>query len=595
MSKIFSAMLSRCALAALCVGCAFPSVAQIPGSTPEEQAAVAWVHLHAIPLKTVEAGNGFADLEPLDNVIGDARIVALGEATHGTREFFQLKHRMIEYLATRKGFTIFSIEANMPEAYRLNKFVLSGEGDPKQLLKGMYFWTWNTEEVLDMILWMRDFNKSGKGRIEFTGFDMQTPTVPIETVRDFLLARDAAYYHGTVESLYKQAADVDQQSSQQRFAVATARLPGSLVDGKHVTIAGYVRSEDIADGYAGLWMNAGGPKGTLAFKNLEDKNIAGTTPWTHYEISLDIPADATALFFGATQSGTGTAWLDSMEVKIDGQPYSDPAIDLGFESGTPKGFYTGGEGFEVALDKGVAQSGAQSLRLRRLPALAKPAEPRVPASAVLAKCGDVVKHLEQNRDRFVQAGSSAGDVEWAIQSARLVLQYVELKAGTRTRDESMADNIDWIVKHNPDAKIVLWAHNGHVSNTGFSGTRSMGYYLRQTYGKQMVNFGFAFNQGSFRAWEPGKSLHDFTVPPAPGGTLDRALAATGIPLFAVDLRSVPDGSPAARWFAEAHKSRSIGSGFSDSLEPTQWSPGPAKSDFDVLLFVEKTSAARGNP
>ena len=44
----------------------------------------------------------------------------------------------------------------------------------------------------------------------------------------------------------------------------------------------------------------------------------------------------------------------------------------------------------MALDKGVAQSGAQSLRLRRLPALAKPAEPRVPASAVLAKCGDVV-------------------------------------------------------------------------------------------------------------------------------------------------------------------------------------------------------------
>lgn len=176
-----------------------------------------------------------------------------------------------------------------------------------------------------------------------------------------------------------------------------------------------------------------------------------------------------------------------------------------------------------------------------------------------------------------------------------MLQYVELKAGTQTRDESMADNIDWIVKHNPDAKIVLWAHNGHVSNTGFSGTRSMGSYLRQTYGKQMVNFGFAFNQGSFRAWEPGKSLHDFTVPPAPGGTLDRALAATGIPLFAVDLRSVPDGSPAARWFAEAHKSRSIGSGFSDSLEPTQWSLGPAKSDFDVLLFVEKTSAARGNP
>jgi erythromycin esterase-like protein len=588
-------MLSSYVLAALCTVVTPYSGAQIPEASPEEQAAVAWVRLNAIPLKTVEAGNGFADMEPLGKVVGDARIVALGEATHGTREFFQLKHRMIEYLATQKGFTIFSIEANMPEAYRLNKFVLEGEGDPKQLLKGMYFWTWNTEEVLDMILWMREFNKSGKGRIEFTGFDMQTPTVPIETVRDFLLAHDAAYYHGAAEAIYKQVPEVEQQGNQQRFAVATARLPGSVVAGKRVSIGGYMCSEDITDGYAGLWMRADGPEGPLGFKNLGDKSITGTTPWRRYEISLDVPANATALFFGATQSGSGTAWLDSMEVTINGQPYQDPAIDLGLESSTPKGFYTGGEGYEVTLDKGVAQSGAQSLRLRRVSATTTSTDAHLPASAVLAKCGDVVKYLEQNSSRFVQAGSSRDNVEWVIQSARLVLEFVEMKAGTRTRDESMADNIDWIVKHNPGAKIVLWAHNGHVSNTGLSGVRSMGSYLRQMYGKQMVNFGFAFNEGSFRAWEPGKSLHEFTVPPAPEGTLDHALAATGIPVFAVDLRSVPDGSPAARWFAEAHKSRSIGAGFSNSLEPWLWNPGPAKSDFDVLLFVEKTSASRGNP
>jgi erythromycin esterase-like protein len=594
MPKIASGILNDCVLAAVCAAGVVHSVAQAPEGRPEEQAAVSWIRQNAIPLKTVEAGNGFTDMEALDKVVGNARIVALGEATHGTREFFQLKHRMVEYLATRKDFTIFSIEASMPEAYRLNKYVLDGEGDPKQLLKGMYFWTWNTEEVLDMILWMREFNKSGKGRIEFTGFDMQTPTVPIETVRDFLLTRDAAYYRSVVEALYKQVPDVEQQATQQRFAVATASLPGSAVAGKKVTIAGYMRSESIADGYAGLWMRADGPNGLLGFKNLEDKNITGTTPWRRYEISLDVPANATALFFGATQSGSGTAWLDSMEVKINGQTYQDPAIDLEFESSTPKGFYTGGEGFEVALDKGVAQSGAQSLRLKRLSAIAKQPDPKVAASALLAKCGDVVKYLEQNRDRFVQAGSSKEDVEWAIQSARLVLEFVEMKAGARTRDESMADNVDWIVKHNPGAKIVLWAHNGHVSNTGFSGNRSMGAYLREKYGKQMVNFGFAFNEGSFRAVELGKGLRDFTVPPAPEGTLDHVLAATGIPLFAVDLRSVPHGTPAAKWFAEAHKSRSIGAAFSDSLEPTQWSPGPTQSDFDVVLFVEKTSASRGN-
>lgn len=75
------------------------------------------------------------------------------------------------------GFNIFSIEANMPEAYRLNDYVLNGNGDPATLIKGMYFWTWSTEEVLDMVLWMREFNKSGKARVQFTGFDMQTPDV----------------------------------------------------------------------------------------------------------------------------------------------------------------------------------------------------------------------------------------------------------------------------------------------------------------------------------------------------------------------------------------------------------------------------------
>ena len=98
--------------------------------TVQNQPVGDWIRAHAIRLTTPEAGHGFADLQPLKPVIGNARIVSLGEATHGTREFFQLKHRMLEFLATEMGFTIFSIEANMPEAYRLNDYVLNGTGDP---------------------------------------------------------------------------------------------------------------------------------------------------------------------------------------------------------------------------------------------------------------------------------------------------------------------------------------------------------------------------------------------------------------------------------------------------------------------------------
>ena len=169
------------------------SVALSAGRTFPAQPVADWIRAHAIRLSTPEAGHGFDDLQPLKTVIGSARIVSLGEATHGTREFFQLKHRMLEFLVTEMGFTIFSIEANMPEAYRLNDHVLNGAGDPARLLKGMYFWTWDTEEVLAMIRWMHEFNQSGKGRVEFTGFDMQIPTVSQDIVRGFVTRYDSSY------------------------------------------------------------------------------------------------------------------------------------------------------------------------------------------------------------------------------------------------------------------------------------------------------------------------------------------------------------------------------------------------------------------
>ena len=115
---------------------AAPSFWTVPSqATAEETKVEQWIKTNAIPLKTVQAGNGFSDMAPLAKIVGNARIVALGEATHGTHEFFQLKHRMLEFLATRLGFTIFSIEANMPEAHRLNDYVLNGKGDPAQLLR----------------------------------------------------------------------------------------------------------------------------------------------------------------------------------------------------------------------------------------------------------------------------------------------------------------------------------------------------------------------------------------------------------------------------------------------------------------------------
>jgi erythromycin esterase len=137
------------------------------------QSEIATLKKYIYPLRTYEPDGGDTkDLKVLDNLIGSSKVVALGEVTHGSSEIFKMKNRIIQYLSVNNGFDIFSIEANMPEAYKLNDYTVRGEGDPKKLIAGMYFWTWRTEEVLNMVEWMRKFNQP-KQRIEFTGFDMQ--------------------------------------------------------------------------------------------------------------------------------------------------------------------------------------------------------------------------------------------------------------------------------------------------------------------------------------------------------------------------------------------------------------------------------------
>lgn len=718
-----------------------------PGSQPN-QPTVDWIKAHAVRLQTAEAGHGFADMQPLKKIVGNARIVSLGEATHGSREFFQLKHRMLEFLASEMDFTIFSIEANMPEAYRLNDYVLNGNGDPAKLLKGMYFWTWDTQEVLEMIRWMREFNKSGKDRVQFTGFDMQTPDVAMGIVNDFVAKHDTAFtedlrkattqakvapriegppfgvttasfpvevaagkrirYSGYIKTqgitrgwaglwwrvdgksgvlkfdnmndrgvtgttdwkryeidlqvpadatninfgaldsgngsawfdelsvtvddkpyIEKTKFDLDFESSSptglftggasyqikvdKRFAhsgnqsllmryasspptpkagVATASFPADSSVGKRVRLSGYIKTREVSQGFAGLWVRVDGPSGVLAFDNMADRGVTGTTDWERYEIELPVAADATRVVFGAVFPANGTGWFDSLKVEVDGAPYpgSDNAA-LDFESSTPVGFNTqNGDGaYSVQIDPETFHTGKQSLRIKYVASASEPVDPKVAVASWKA----VVRHLEESRSLYAKEGVAARDLDWVIQNARVVVQCLQMRTNEVSRDQSMADNVKWILDHNPGAKIVLWAHNGHVAASGF-GYKPMGVALREMFPKEMVVFGFAFNQGSFQAVERDKGLHDFTVAPAPAGSLDATLAATGIPLFAIDLRKIPKAGAVETWFSQPHRSRNIGALFADDMDKQFLVDITAPRSFDALLFVERTTAARKN-
>jgi erythromycin esterase len=207
-------------------------------------------------------------------------------------------------------------------------------------------------------------------------------------------------------------------------------------------------------------------------------------------------------------------------------------------------------------------------------------------------CSSVVDHMAAARDSYLGAGYSEWEVEWAIQNARIVAQAMDLARGSSNRDRDMARNIGWILDHNPDAKIVLWAHNGHVAAGGILNWSTMGSCLREKYGTEMVVFGFSFQSGGFQALDLVNSgLKEFQAPPAAEGSFDAALAAAGLPLFALDLRGAAT-DPAAAWFREARPARNIGAGYADVYEPNYYLNVVAPAAYDAVFFVGSTTRAR---
>ncbi len=134
------------------------------------------------------------DYDPLLELIGDARFVLLGEATHGTHEFYRERAQITKRLIREKGFTAVAVEADWPDAYRINRFV-RGQGedeDAADALSGFRrfpAWMWRNADVLDFIGWMRAHNEALAARqlqAGFYGLDLYSMHASIQAVLEYL-------------------------------------------------------------------------------------------------------------------------------------------------------------------------------------------------------------------------------------------------------------------------------------------------------------------------------------------------------------------------------------------------------------------------
>ena len=136
---------------------------------------------------------GPTDFGPLLDRVGDARYVLLGEASHGTHEFYRIRAEITKRLVLEKGFRAVAVEADWPDAYRVNRYVQGrpGAGEASEALEGFQRfpqWMWRNADVLDFVGWLRAHNEGLRNavRVGFYGLDLYSLRASMAAVLSYL-------------------------------------------------------------------------------------------------------------------------------------------------------------------------------------------------------------------------------------------------------------------------------------------------------------------------------------------------------------------------------------------------------------------------
>ncbi|HXG86515.1 MAG TPA: erythromycin esterase family protein [Pyrinomonadaceae bacterium] len=138
--------------------------------------------------------NGTDDVaDEIMTLVGDARFVLIGEASHGTREFYKYRAEITKRLIGEKGFAAVAVEADFPDAYRVNRFA-RGLGEDKTANEALSaftrfpLWMWRNTDVLDFVIWLRAHNErlETNKKIGFYGLDLYSLHSSMKSVLDYL-------------------------------------------------------------------------------------------------------------------------------------------------------------------------------------------------------------------------------------------------------------------------------------------------------------------------------------------------------------------------------------------------------------------------
>jgi erythromycin esterase-like protein/predicted phosphoribosyltransferase len=283
-------------------------------SPPSEIGAQAPTDVDIVRFAAVPTDNGVPPPEVLADLVGDAHFVLIGEASHGTHEFYAARASMTERLIREKGFCAVAVEGDWPDAYRVNRYVrVHGEdATAEESLRGFQrfpAWMWRNTSVVDFVGWLREHNeRSGdeRRRTGFYGLDLYSLHRSIDEVLSYLERVDPAAaarareryscfdsYDADDGQTYDMAAAfgsgdtceqqvLDQLVDLQRHALDYVRLDGLLAEDEAFYAEQNAKTvKDAAEYYRSMFT------GRVSSWNVRDRHMADTLEALHAHLSRE--------------------------------------------------------------------------------------------------------------------------------------------------------------------------------------------------------------------------------------------------------------------------------------------------------------------
>jgi erythromycin esterase len=222
------------------------ATAAAPALDAQEQAALPWLRVAAQSF--AEATPSAADLDRLLPLLDGARIIGVGESTHGDHEDQAFKAELIKALVRSGRIQVLALECNRAAAEGFDAYVRQGQGDPVSVIRSKsFFRIWKDDEFAGLILWLRAWNQTAAVPVRIVGDDMQDSARDAAVALDFVRGEDPALADRLAAGLGALETPEATKGSLYQWAVATP------ADAYAKSIAGAAALEQAMDDHAGAW------------------------------------------------------------------------------------------------------------------------------------------------------------------------------------------------------------------------------------------------------------------------------------------------------------------------------------------------------